>query len=657
MTTTTPLSGPLYRSGSRVAPRKAGAIESMFATHGVRRYAVYVDASTDYDLLPPLPGECAGYHTFDVECDGAKAPDGAAVKLLRMGGPVPEVDGWLVATTRRSSAPGLAKALMLAGAETQVVVRLFEGQTTQATAYMDLLSGETETLVYVNHYFDRKYRILFPLDMKWTAVDCGGNVRAAGQRIIRPDGITVFDTREMGLGEFEGYLRVNLEVENLQVRVQPFLHFWADYISDAGMCRNHQSGWSPWPAGTTFNRGVLPVDKTLAAWASFYNENPVDVTPHALLHYRAGGQDKTVERDLPPIPAGRMQYVNLSEAFADVDLGDARAAYVLLRHDHPLHRPNHYIALAGTRQFVDTWHQTGGVNPHWNKPNYNMFKDRALFAKYGVEPWETKLPLLEDRFEIDTYLGLLSPTLASGSEFTFRLLDAKGRETHREDVVLDGGSDQTINVSEWARQRGADLADGGTFCLLPGPGQTRVNPPSSVVSCGLGHRGNRHVATSFTAGSKAANIGIYFNSRMPFAREWESSPMQKTDKFGAVRVDDVFDSLLVVRNLSLDRDYGAVQPFMVDIFDEFGRHWTAHREAGPNGHDAFWASELLQQAGVESDARHYTFWIKSFDAKLVGFHLLYRRSDHALSMDDISDGTLQTDPQIAGINAGAVSSY
>ncbi len=66
----------------------------------------------------------------------------------------------------------------------------------------------------------------------------------------------------------------------------------------------------------------------------------------------------------------------------------------------------------------------------------------------------------------------------------------------------------------------------------------------------------------------------------------------------------------------------------------------------PNFHDAFWLSEVLEEAGVKTNSQFFTIWQRSYDTILKSYHALYRRNDHALSFDDSSEGTLQVDPQI-----------
>ena len=259
MTTTKALTNSLLKSGEKGQCRDAFYVRETFSRYGVKCYAVLVDHTSVFNDLPSLPEyQSCGFFTFDVNVASHD------VKLLEIdGSDLPSCDGWLVLSTSRAATFGLNQMLMTIGKENQIVVRLYEGQTTQMSAYMDMFSGETESLIYINHYFDRKYRVLYPIDLRYTICECDGTIRKSGQRIIPPGGQVVFDTRQMDLGEFEGYFWVELELENLQVRVQPFIHFWADYISDSGICRNHQSGWSPWPAETIFNRGCLPVDKNL----------------------------------------------------------------------------------------------------------------------------------------------------------------------------------------------------------------------------------------------------------------------------------------------------------------------------------------------------------------------------------------------------------
>ena len=643
MTTTTPLTDTLLKSGTKSPSRGEVFLKKRFKMYGVKSYGVYVDHTTIAEDIPSLPGGI-GLFTFDLTLAG-NTLGGKQIALLRADRPLPDCDGWVVASSSRASAFSLAKALHSHGQQGQIISRLYGGQTTEVTAYMDLFSGQTETLIHVNNYYNRKYRTPFPIDMRYTIRECDGTIRHAGQVIIPPGGNVFLDSRSMNLGEFQGYIRVELEIENLQSRVQPFIHFWADYLSEAGMCRNHQSGWSAWPGGTVFNRGYLPVEEHLEAIGAFYNENEKTIQPRALLHFMKAGKETSIEKDLAPIPAGHMSYQNYSELFSEVDLSNVKSAYVLVRCDDPMHRPNHYIAIKGKNQFIDTYHQTGGRALHWAQPSYRLEKkDLALYSQHGFDPWKTRLPLLEEKFEIETQLGLLSPTLAGCTEYTFSIETADGTSLHKSQVKLDQNNPIFLNLNEYARDNGIDVKGGATFSIGPAEDAESI-PNGSLFLFGFAHRDYPSAATSFTGSPAEVNIPFYLSARLPMSREYDYSPLQVSDHFGPGLCNEEFDSLFVVSHSSLLRDYDTSTEYQLELVDSKGRQHILHRTIPAQYHDAFWLSEALEEANLPPEGS-YTLWFKSYDVKLKPYHLLFRRSDKALSLDDGSEGTLQKEPQI-----------
>ncbi|KPA10236.1 hypothetical protein MHK_009550 [Candidatus Magnetomorum sp. HK-1] len=650
MSTTKPLTGPILTSGTRFAPKDQEHIIEQLNKYCISSYAILIDHTTVLNDLIDFSGfSCIGYFTFDINLVG-QTIKGIPIQLITLYGPIPQCDAWLVTSTSRALAFSLAQALMLTKNENQIIIRYYSGQTTEMSAYMDFLSGETETLVYLNHYFERKYRVIQPIDVRYTICQCDGTIVQSGQRVLPPGGIAVFDSRTMNLNSFQGYIKVELEVENLQVRVQPFIHFWADYINDKGMCRNHQSGWSPWPPETIFNRGYIPVDPNLEAIASFYNDNDIEINIKALLHFCHNDQEEIVTRDIATVPAGHMVYQNISKAFADIPIETVNAAYVLFVCDKPLHRPNHYIALKGTYKFVETFHQTGGKACHCAIPSYSHNEQQIKkFELWGMSPWQLQLPILNDKFKIDTFFGLLSLTLCDISDFLISYRNNKGQYIFSEKVHIDGRTPQFFNINEFARQKNIDIRNGGTFCMEPIKGLKNI-PFSSNVFFGLKHISFPYISTSFIGGDKDSNLPFYINARFPFSREYFFSPLQTTDKFSPGIVSDEYDSLIIVKHHSLLKNYSRVGQYRLDIYDINGNCCSLNRSIPPNFHDAFWLSDILSEANIPFDSIYYTIWIKSHNAKLLPNHLLYRKKDHALSFDDASDGTLQTDPQISGID-------
>ncbi len=640
----------LLRSGDRDQSRGEDFISGEFDRYGVRSYAVLVDHTSVAEDLPQLSGHiCRGLYSFDIARAGTLFA-GNSVELITLNGPLPSCDGWLVMSTSRASVPTLNHALLRTGNESRIVTRLYGGQISRIHAYMDVFSGETETVVQIHHYFDRKYRIHFPMDVRYAICARDGAVRKASQLIIPPGGLRVVDTRELDLGSFEGYLRLELEVENLQARVQPFIHFWADYISTAGTCRNHQSGWDPWAPGMVFARGYYPLEPDLELTVSFYNESEVEAHPKILLHFNQNGEEKALEREGDPISARHMSFQNISRLFRDVSLEGVRSAFYLIRCDTPLHRPNYYIGRRGTRQYINTSHQTGSDACHWAVPtdSYQAEYLKRLDAA-GADPWAIAFPLLEAKYRIDTYLGLLSSTIAGMRDFTFSFQDECGRIVHEKDETLDGSSPQFLNLNDYARRQGLDLKS-GLFGLKPRKGLPEV-PRRAISLLGFKHRDYRYICTAPASGFEDPNLPFYTDPPLPLQQQYEFCPVLATDRFGPGMVSEEYDTLYIVTNCSLHRAYARTCEYRLEVYDAEGRMHCVQRTIPPQRFDVFWLSEILAESSIRATGPYYTVWQKCYDTLLISYHFLYRKSDHAMSCDDTFAGTLLIEPQVWDITA------
>ncbi|MBZ5495375.1 MAG: hypothetical protein LAP85_03160 [Acidobacteriia bacterium] len=639
------LTNILLKSGERDVSRGAEYVRSAFNRYGVRSYAVLVDHTSVAEDLPAL-SDCsmAGFYTFELNVVGTVFA-GDRVKPVTLDGPIPACDGWLVASTSRAAVIVLNHALMNTGNENRVITRLYGGQISAINAYMDVFSGETETVVQISHYYERKYRITFPIDVRYTICACDGTVRAAGQRIIPPGGLTVIDTRELNLGEFAGYLRLELEVENLQTRVQPFIHFWADYISKAGLTRNHQSGWDQWAPNSVFARGYYPVEPELELTLSFYNENDRETHPRILLHYNKDGEEIVVEKAADPVPARHMSYQNISRLFRDISLEGVKSAFYLIRCDTPLHRPNYYMAPKGTRQYINTSHQTGSDACHWAVPadTYNSDYLQKL-DEAGVDPWVIAFPLLEERFKIDTYLGLLSSTIARINDFTFIFRNERGEVVFTRDETLDGTSPEFLNLNEYAHRHGVALKS-GLFGLAPRKGLPEV-PRRAISLLGFKHKNYKYIGTAPAAGFEDPNLPFYIDPPVPLQQQYDYCPVLTTDRFGPGMVSDEYDTLYLITNCSLYRKYARECTYRLEVFDARGKMHCVYRTILPQSYDVFWLSEILAGSRIGSDNPYYTVWQRSYDTLLISYHFLYRKRDHAMSCDDTFGGTLLIEPQV-----------
>lgn len=633
----------ILRSGDRDISRGTEYVRDFFNTYGVKRYSVLADHTSVAEDLPDLRGlELCGFFTFDINLAGTKLA-GHEVQLIKSCGPVPSCDGWLILSTLRAATFALNHALMLTGNEQQVVCRLYGGQTTSISTYMDFFSGETETLVQISNYFDRKYRTLFPLDLRYTIRECDGTVRVAGQRIIPPGGLTVVDSRGLNLGQFEGYMRVMVEVENLQSRVQPFMHYWADYISEAGLCRNHQSGWDQWAANVVFSRAYMPVEPDLDLTLCFWNENDVESHPRVLLHFNQNGEEKAIERSAATVPGRHMSYQNISELFRDVSLEGANSAFCLITTDTPIHRPNYYIHPKGTRQYINTSHETGSDAAHWAVPTDCYQADYLqMLHKVDTDPWVIQFPMLDKSFGIDTYLGLLSSTFCKINDFTFIFRNAKGEVVFSKDETIDGRSPQFLNLQDYARRHGVRI-ESGLFGLAPAKELKEV-PRRAISIVGFKHKDHPYICTAPASGYEDPNLPFYIDKLNPMCHMYDYSPVQVTDRFGPCIVSEEYDTLYIVTNCSLWKHYDRECEYKIEIVDPKGKMYCVYRKIPPQSFDAFWLSEVFSAEGIPSGSTYFTLWERSNDTLLISYHFLYRKRDHAMSADDTFGGVLMMEP-------------
>lgn len=655
----------ILRPGDGDVALSPDTIRQFFATFGVRRYAVLVDHTTDPEDLPGLEGlSLAGYFSFDVRLFGKPCAEGTIQPILRWG-PVPDCDGWLVASTLRAAPFALLHALLATGNERQVIRRLYRGQTTDIATYMDFFSGETETVIQVCNYLDRKYRAPQPLDVRYAIKSCEGDVVAAGQCVIPSGGLTVIDSRHMGLGDFAGYLRLSIEAESLQSRVQPFMHWWADYLSEAGVTRNHQSGWDPWAPDVVFARGYMPVDPLpgrprngkgdLDVTLSFWNESGSESHPRILLHFNRAGEEVAVERAAAPVPPRQMSYQNISELFRDVSLEGARSAFYLIKTDTPLHRPNYYIHPRGTRQYINTSHQTGSDACHWAVPTDCYQRDYLdILEANDTDPWVIQFPLLPASYRIDTYLGLLSSTIAGINDFTIIVRDRAGRVVFTRDEKIDGASPGFMSLRDYAREHGIAVIDGGgLFGLAPRKGLPEV-PRRAISIIGFKHDGHPNLCTAPASGYEDPNLPFYIDRLNPMCHQYEYSPVQVTDRFGPGQVDGEYDTLYIVTNCSLWRKYERTCEYRLEVVDDAGRMRCMSRSIAPQSYDVFRLSEILAEMGAPDARGYFTVWQKSVDTLLIGYHFLYRKRDHAIGVDDTFGGVLMTEPVIFDRTADGV---
>lgn len=268
------------------------------------------------------------------------------------------------------------------------------------------------------------------------------------------------------------------------------------------------------------------------------------------------------------------------------------------------------------------------------------------------------LPLLDESLQIETYLGLLLSTICTINEFTFIIRNESGETVFSKDERLDGRSPQFINLNEYARRHGVHVKS-GTFNVVPREGLVEL-PINFSHLLGFKHKDYKYICFHPNSSIDHTNMPFYIRNRFSKKIRYKDSPLEITDRFAPGMISEEFDSLYIVANWSLFKNYSITCEYDLEIIDAAGKSCILHRKIPPQSQDVFWLSDALKEAGIACKCpapAYYTLWTKSYDTLLIGFHFLYRKRDHALTVADTFNGvSLKPLPQISGIEitSGAV---
>jgi hypothetical protein len=604
-----------------MTPSKSAAeISAEMLLFSVWSFSVLVDDATDAAMIETIPqAGVTGYYTFTAATAGRKIGD-ATVQLLPALERLPDSGAWLVASTSKAGY-ALNEWLGKHGREGDLVFTLAKARVAAIYSYVDFFHGETETVAYITNNFERGYKIHFPIAVRFLLRSQTGEVLKAWQRMIAPNQTIAIDSREMDLTEpLFGYLEAYTDIRHVNGEVSPFLHFNCDYISADGIATIHQSGFKPWPAGSRFERGIVPVDGRSQLTISLFNKpNDVPVICRAELRFTRNGQRVTASRDLPPVARDHMVLVDINEVFADELARGAEAADVIIVPNQPMHRPNFYLHPRGRR-----WSWTAVEHGAATTARILPREQRHRIAELGAHPWICAFPILPERFGIDTTVIYFQEGEAALHDFTFELHDRLGATLHTEDVHCAFG--RQINVSDWARTRSIPL-NGGLLTVSPAANVANVPSGFSFLE-GFQPRDNPHRSV-VVSGAGMLNV--------PY--EWEQSwmwnhpmvPTVHTEQFGKAVVNEAFDTLVTLSNASamLNDDRAADLDF--DVYAEDGSMAHFRMRIAPNSSLTFSIRELLRGSDLPGTG-HYALWIYCRDRQVQGFHILQRNSDHAIGV-------------------------
>ena len=76
----------------------------------------------------------------------------------------------------------------------------------------------------------------------------------------------------------------------------------------------------------------------------------------AVLNYFKDGNKISREKEFKPLKQNHMLYEDIKELFNEINFSEINSPYVVVKSEHPLHRPNYYYARKGRKGYFDTSH-------------------------------------------------------------------------------------------------------------------------------------------------------------------------------------------------------------------------------------------------------------------------------------------------------------
>lgn len=611
---------------------KVSDVREKLIRYGVTNAAVLVDDLSELDALDALECRIAGYFSDSVDALYEAVP-GGKVQPLRPELVPPDVDGWIILSRNPNSSDSLLKFLSQNGLGHQVLVRYAWNQSiTYCYSYIDFFAGSMQTTVQLSNYFDVCYRIPSPLDVHFTLRSDSGKVIRAGQRIVPANGLTTISSHDFNLGEFRGYLEIELEVVG---RITPFFHYIADYSSDVALASNHQSGLGLHPAGSRFTRGYVPEaeDETLVV-CIFQRNYDEPVRAKATLDYFVNGARETAVRELAPVPKRAMRFFDVKELFNDVDFSVARQATVVVSADVPLHRPNYYYKKIGSPGFFDVEHAgpcpfafcrnngTGAVPPACRR------KVESTDC-YAAELGQFVLP---ESWGVDSSLVLGNDSTAEVKEVDIDFHAADGTKALTMAKTLTPGGRWPLNARELTRSHGIESFDGVLY--LHPSSKAKDVPLSWNGTSTYVHRATGRRATTASSGGCADNIPFYFNTSPPRYFTGASSA-SSTELYGRAVLSQDIDTGIAVMFKSADKRLFRTVEYEIVVCNKHGRKRSHYRTISAHGADYFLISELVSRPELEED--RYTLWLLQPEVSLYAQHFLMR-SDGAISVEHFYPG-------------------
>ncbi len=603
----------------------------------IKKIAILIDEIVDFNLFKDLKAEkIVGFFSFNLDIIGSKI-DGFEILPLLPDSNI-DTDGWLVSTKNELTSFALNRYLLQHKKENQIIMQHVKYlNNTKYYSYADFFSNDQKTLIHVNNYLRRLYAIPFPLDIRLTLRNCEGSIIDARQIIIPIDSIRVISSDDFSVKDFVGYLELEFEIAK---KISPFLHYMVDYISPDFISSNHQSGLGLHPANSSFTRGYIPTrgEESLVVCLFQRNyKNPIKVT--ALLNYSRDGKIISKEKEFKAIKQNQMLYQDIKELFNEIDFSKINSPYVKVKSSYPLHRPNYYYKKKGKKGYFDTSHAGPDLSNHVKGTYRGMAEitgeEKDKLHKYGCAEMDLKHYILPEEMKIKSIMALGDDTTVDIKNFTLQFYDTDGNISHSFETEFDYDKDRYFNINSFLESKGVGNFS-GSVSFRPSIMDQQIPVSMNGISI-FSHKDNPYYTSTAASGAAPDNIPFYFRAGPPSYSKVKNS-VGITDIFCRGIVSGLYDTYLIISYPSANNKLNNKIDYEIKITSSSGESKSIHRKINANGTDFIKLSNLIKANGHSSEGGYYTVWLFSGEAHLYAQHILYRKNDHAISVEHCYSG-------------------
>ncbi|MHC4310625.1 MAG: hypothetical protein ACYSSN_11830 [Planctomycetota bacterium] len=320
-----------------------------------------------------------------------------------------------------------------------------------------------------------------------------------------------------------------------------------------------------------------------------------------------------------------MVFEDISALFADILSENTKEYSLCIIADKDMHRPNFYI---NPKNNMMSWLDVEHGNPYQKRGTEDFISQSKLakLDRYESHPWHNEIAILPKHYNIDTILMYFGEAPIPFNEFTFIFYDQNGMMVSKRDEFVPNHS--FINLTKYMTKHNISL-DSSMLSVVPQKGLDKV-ANYAHFKVGFEHQNNPYLVTNI-AGGNMRNTSFDFEG----GTLWKHAmlPIENSEQFARAVSSKEYDTIIALLNSSSKYKYDRKTKVDIDLYSWDGRLFRFEVEMPPNTTKTFSVSELLNASQFDTEKDYFTIWYKCHSNHILGYNLLHRKTDDAISVE------------------------